>query len=191
MKPVVTDDPWLMFDFEDLDVPPSVSSGSKNTTGSGGFHVNAEDRCVTPSEVNFSKLQETIQHLAAQVRDKDALLQKAVTDMEQMKATLQKVVGCSSRMELEFLHPREKRVACIKLSDDQECFNSYAHFGIHHEVLSDLVRTASGRDARYQNKSVLQGKTVLETGCGTGVLSVCSFCRWFFSNRHRPFRNRV
>lgn len=73
MKPVVADDPWLMFDFEDLHAPLSVSSGSKNSTGSGRFHVKAEDGCVTLSEVYFSELQETIQHLTAHVRDKDSL----------------------------------------------------------------------------------------------------------------------
>lgn len=72
MKPVVADDPWLMFDFQDLDVPLSVSSGSKNSTGSGGFHVKAEDGRVTLSEVYFSEFQETI-HLTAHVRDKVSL----------------------------------------------------------------------------------------------------------------------
>lgn len=57
---------FLYVDFEDLDVP-SISSGSKNAIASGGFHVNAEDGRVTLSEVHFSELQKTIQHLTAQV----------------------------------------------------------------------------------------------------------------------------
>lgn len=69
------------------------------------------------------------------MKEKEALLQKAATDMEKMKSTLQKVVG--NQAELQYLlQPQEKRVGCIRLSDDQEYFNSYAHFGIHHEMLS-------------------------------------------------------
>lgn len=170
MKPVVIDDPWLMFDFEDLDVPPAAG-GNKSITVSGGFHVNAEDGCVTLSEVHFSELQKTIQNLTAQVKEKEALLHKAATDIEKMKSTLQKVVG-SGQMELEYLQPREKRVSSIKLSDDQEYFNSYAHFGIHHEMLTDFVRTVSYRDALHNNKPLIQGKTVLDLGCGTGILSM-------------------
>ncbi|KAM8703231.1 hypothetical protein ACLKA7_007934 [Drosophila subpalustris] len=51
-------------------------------------------------------------------------------------------------------------------------FDSYAHFGIHEEMLKDEVRTVTYRNAMYHNKHLFQGKTVLDVGCGTGILSM-------------------
>ncbi|XP_065191424.1 protein arginine N-methyltransferase 1-like [Sycon ciliatum] len=53
-------------------------------------------------------------------------------------------------------------------------FDSYAHYGIHEEMLKDEVRTKTYRDAVYQNKHLFKGKVVLDVGCGTGILSL--FC---------------
>ncbi|KAL3841546.1 hypothetical protein ACJMK2_019671 [Sinanodonta woodiana] len=52
-------------------------------------------------------------------------------------------------------------------------FDSYAHFGIHEEMLKDEVRTLTYRNAMYHNKHLFRGKTVLDVGCGTGIL--CMF----------------
>ncbi|CAL1263771.1 unnamed protein product [Larinioides sclopetarius] len=52
-------------------------------------------------------------------------------------------------------------------------FDSYAHFGIHEEMLKDEVRTMTYRNAMYHNKHLFRGKTVLDIGCGTGIL--CMF----------------
>ncbi|EDW58908.2 protein arginine N-methyltransferase 1-B [Drosophila virilis] len=51
-------------------------------------------------------------------------------------------------------------------------FDSYAHFGIHEEMLKDEVRTVTYRNAMYHNKHLFHGKTVLDVGCGTGILSM-------------------
>jgi len=51
-------------------------------------------------------------------------------------------------------------------------FDSYAHFGIHEEMLKDEVRTITYRNAMYHNKHLFKGKTVLDVGCGTGILSM-------------------
>ncbi|KAI8376378.1 S-adenosyl-L-methionine-dependent methyltransferase [Radiomyces spectabilis] len=53
-------------------------------------------------------------------------------------------------------------------------FDSYAHFGIHEEMLKDEVRTLSYRSAIYNNKHLFKDKVVLDVGCGTGILSM--FC---------------
>ncbi|XP_067654877.1 protein arginine N-methyltransferase 1-like [Haliotis asinina] len=52
-------------------------------------------------------------------------------------------------------------------------FDSYAHFGIHEEMLKDEVRTLTYRNSMYYNKHLFKGKTVLDVGCGTGIL--CMF----------------
>eukprot|EP00929_Paragymnodinium_shiwhaense_P009972 TRINITY_DN114433_c0_g1_i1.p1 TRINITY_DN114433_c0_g1~~TRINITY_DN114433_c0_g1_i1.p1 ORF type:complete len:406 (-),score=78.97 TRINITY_DN114433_c0_g1_i1:30-1247(-) len=49
-------------------------------------------------------------------------------------------------------------------------FNSYAHFGIHEDMLKDQVRTSSYMKAILHNQKLFEGKTVLDVGSGTGIL---------------------
>ncbi|CAI5496220.1 unnamed protein product [Closterium sp. Naga37s-1] len=90
------------------------------------------------------------------------------------------------RRQVTFGAVRERQVRVI----DANYFSSYAGFGIHREMLSDKVRPAplpvhtgsvvGGRLARttaYQaaleeNPSLIEGATVLDVGCGTGILSL-------------------
>merc|ERR1711953_1395557 len=51
-------------------------------------------------------------------------------------------------------------------------FDSYAHFGIHEEMLKDEVRTLTYRNSMWHNKHLFEGKVVLDVGCGTGILSM-------------------
>ncbi|OMJ29076.1 Protein arginine N-methyltransferase 1 [Smittium culicis] len=51
-------------------------------------------------------------------------------------------------------------------------FDSYAHHGIHEEMLKDKVRTLSYRDAILNNSHLFKDKIVLDVGCGTGILSM-------------------
>merc|ERR1712004_32548 len=53
-------------------------------------------------------------------------------------------------------------------------FDSYAHFGIHEEMLKDEVRTLTYRNSIWHNKHLFKDKVVLDVGCGTGILSM--FC---------------
>lgn len=51
-------------------------------------------------------------------------------------------------------------------------FSSYAHFGIHEEMLKDKVRTVSYRDFILNNTNIFKNAKVLDIGCGTSVLSM-------------------
>lgn len=51
-------------------------------------------------------------------------------------------------------------------------FDSYAHYGIHEEMLKDEVRTKTYQDAIMLNGHLFKGKTVLDVGSGTGILSM-------------------
>ncbi|KAH9392634.1 Protein arginine N-methyltransferase 3 [Tyrophagus putrescentiae] len=58
------------------------------------------------------------------------------------------------------------------LAADADYISSYAHFGIHHVMLSDRARTLAYKDAILENAEQFKGKTVLDIGCGTGILSL-------------------
>ncbi|KAG6832841.1 Protein arginine N-methyltransferase 1 [Tephrocybe sp. NHM501043] len=47
-----------------------------------------------------------------------------------------------------------------------------AEISIHEEMLKDSVRTGSYRAAIINNEHLFKGKTVLDVGCGTGILSM-------------------
>lgn len=51
-------------------------------------------------------------------------------------------------------------------------FDSYAHYGIHEEMLKDEQRTKSYRNAIINNPHLFRDKYVLDVGCGTGILSM-------------------
>ncbi|CAJ0950378.1 unnamed protein product, partial [Mesorhabditis belari] len=51
-------------------------------------------------------------------------------------------------------------------------FDSYAHFGIHEEMLKDEVRTVTYRNSIYHNKHLFKDKIVMDVGSGTGILSM-------------------
>lgn len=57
---------------------------------------------------------------------------------------------------------------------DSSYFASYSGHDIHETMLKDTVRTDAYRDFIYENKDLFKNKTVLDVGCGTGILSM--FC---------------
>ncbi|THH32503.1 hypothetical protein EUX98_g1694 [Antrodiella citrinella] len=63
-------------------------------------------------------------------------------------------------------------VDTINMTSQDYYADSYAHFGIHEEMLKDSVRTGSYRNAIINNPHLFEGKTVLDVGCGTGILSM-------------------
>ena len=56
--------------------------------------------------------------------------------------------------------------------EDSSYFGSYAHHGIHGEMLQDEARTISYRKAILSNPDLFKDKIVLDVGCGTGILSM-------------------
>ena len=59
-----------------------------------------------------------------------------------------------------------------ELTSKDYYFSSYSHFSIHEQMIKDRVRTDAYYHALLDNKHLLRGKTVLDVGCGTGILSM-------------------
>ena len=57
---------------------------------------------------------------------------------------------------------------------DDEYFESYCHMRLHLEMLGDVPRTEAYQKAVDLNVEFVRGKTVLDVGCGSGILSM--FC---------------
>lgn len=68
-----------------------------------------------------------------QVREKQELVDRMLGDMSKMQTTVSQIVNVSGGEDMSTV---TKSVATIKLREDQEYFNTYAHFGIHLEMLS-------------------------------------------------------
>ncbi|XP_022909143.1 protein arginine N-methyltransferase 1 isoform X2 [Onthophagus taurus] len=77
-----------------------------------------------------------------------------------------------SKLETMDITPTKETVSADEMTSRDYYFDSYAHFGIHEEMLKDEVRTLTYRNSMYHNKHLFNGKIVMDIGCGTGILSM-------------------
>lgn len=64
-------------------------------------------------------------------------------------------------------------VGSLSADEDSPYFESYAHHGIHQEMLQDAPRTEAYRQALESNSETsVKGRVVLDVGCGTAILSM-------------------
>lgn len=70
----------------------------------------------------------------------------------------------------------ESVVSTNYAEQDAAYFHSYAHVGIHEEMIKDRVRTEAYRNAIFQHADLIKDKVVVDVGCGTGILSI--FCAY-------------
>ncbi|XP_062563761.1 uncharacterized protein LOC134226789 isoform X2 [Armigeres subalbatus] len=186
LKPV-ENETWLMFDLDELD--EILLNGNVNGGGGVGARENGNDigETITLTTDQYRKLQGIINELTAQLREKENLLQHASGDIEKMKQSFRNLLEQQSEQKMGSAGTKKKApeekiaqireelrhcVSTVAVEDDQGYFNTYSHFGIHHDMLSDYVRTASYRDAILDNGEIFKDKTVLDLGCGTAILSM-------------------
>lgn len=60
----------------------------------------------------------------------------------------------------------DKNVTAEEMTSRDYYFDSYAHFGIHEEMLKDEVRTLTYRNAMYHNKHLFKGKVSINVFLG-------------------------
>ncbi|XP_015603827.1 protein arginine N-methyltransferase 3 [Cephus cinctus] len=158
LTPVLQDDGWLMLDIEDFeDEAPKPAA----------YPVNSENGCVTLSEVHFAELQRTIQSLKAQLEQRELACLLAKQQIDEMIEKAQHLVLDDDSQPLE-----NRCVRNVSLDVDEGYFSTYSHFAIHHEMLTDKVRTESYRDALLTNSHMFSNCVMLDVGCGTGILSM-------------------
>ncbi|XP_047158995.1 probable protein arginine N-methyltransferase 6 [Vigna umbellata] len=92
---------------------------------------------------------------------------------ERVRRGTRRLRGSSSSPSLRVFdqsQPNHHRPPCTDF--DVAYFHSYAHLGIHQEMIKDRVRTETYREAIMQHQSFIAGKVVVDVGCGTGILSI-------------------
>ncbi|KAM7359700.1 arginine methyltransferase 3 [Cochliomyia hominivorax] len=139
---------WLSYDYDELK-PETTSVDSSNE----------------------ADLKSLILKLQEKVKLQQDQLEQASQDMETMRKGFQRLMEKEDK-KVERKNKNIKCVSSVSLKADEGYFDSYAHFGIHHEMLSDVVRTTSYRDALLKNKNFVKGKYILDVGCGTSVLTI-------------------
>lgn len=71
------------------------------------------------------------------------------------------------------LVPVDEAVTAEEMTSKDYYFDSYAHYGIHEEMLKDEIRTGAYKNAILLNRHIFKDKVVLDVGSGTGIL--CMF----------------
>ncbi|KAI1472097.1 S-adenosyl-L-methionine-dependent methyltransferase [Daldinia caldariorum] len=161
LKPVLDDDAVILGLFDLPELKPAVQGSNGNGNGENAALV--DDLLKRNSE-----LQEELARVKTQFDSYRVAVQQTLDerwgDVDQAEAESSAAVKAGKGKE-----DGEK-----KEDDSQYYWDSYAGVDIHETMLKDAVRTDAYRDFIYNNKHLFAGKTVLDIGCGTGILSM--FC---------------
>lgn len=140
-----------------------------------GFILNLDDaidmarECQQHQRGSGEDYEEVVEDLRAQI----SALQSQLQDAKNLIGTLSSAGKEGAIKLLKNIGNGPKLANEQKVVDnDSYYFKSYAHYGIHEVMLKDTVRTGSYERAICQNRKLFEGKTVLDVGCGTGVLSI-------------------
>jgi len=173
LKPVDSNDPMLMYDIEEDENQDEDISGENKLTS--GCEKNSSNQCGgVNDEEKFDEISslKSLQKELDEMRVKAEFLEKALDDVENMRQITRNLINDEN--EKTDGKTVKDVASTIKASEDGGYAGSYAHFSIHHEMLSDSARTEAYRNAIYNNLHQMKDTNVLDLGCGTGILSM--FC---------------
>jgi len=187
MKPVIEDDPLLMYNFDEDDDPYDEDENGFGIDISRDLNDQIENPRRKCRDVSIEEavgrvrreLQQEMETLHKQLQEKEAELIACREDMLKMRSAAQSLFSGMQESKATTEEPvKESKGGIVSVADqktveeDYSYFKSYAHYSIHLDMLSDKVRTESYRDALLKNTASLAGQRVLDIGCGTGILSM-------------------
>ena len=115
------------------------------------------------STVNNLHLEEKLVAAEKRAQLAEDSLERTIFDLERCRKELKKqILGAAEEMVSHYNETNEGY------------FESYAHHGIHEEMLKDKVRTESYKDFILKNPKIFKDAVVLDVGCGTSILSMFS-----------------
>jgi protein arginine N-methyltransferase 3 len=174
LRPVagLEDDGLLQLDFDELEVQGEAgqqgASESASTTG--------KQHRVQELEEELAAMRLAFEDLRKQYSSRIGLdLDSAAegTAKGKSRASETSPIAGSSRTHNSF---ESATGVPGKRDDDTHYFNSYASNDIHQTMLEDSVRTLTY--AKFllspRNAAFIRGKTIMDVGCGSGILSL--FC---------------
>merc|ERR1719400_1620334 len=164
-----------------------LSPGVVEAENVSSSHLSSDLLSSLPTEGDVTlpaaKLQEfrlQFEEVSLQMERKEEELRAVLADMEKMKGVAQTLFGGNDDSKPISSQQRRNKKDVVPVSEartvaeDHSYFESYAHFSIHHEMLSDVVRTSSYRDAIQGNPGRLKDAVVMDLGCGTSIFSMFS-----------------
>ncbi|CAO3572597.1 unnamed protein product [Mortierella alpina] len=191
LRPVLEDDS-LLFAFEDLDLEegsadeaaaamrmmmPQGEDQKRMTRSSWADIVPTTElerlllKQVQQAEDQLFAMEVQKHNLDQQFQEYRARVKESFFDTLE-DATARSVISQSGRSQAGGDETKEPETVVVPQDEGNYYFNSYAHSDIHQQMLNDRVRTEGYRDYIYENKDIFKGKTVLDVGCGTGILSM-------------------
>ncbi|KAK4040558.1 S-adenosyl-L-methionine-dependent methyltransferase [Parachaetomium inaequale] len=161
--PVLEDDA-LIFCLDDLPQPKKAGQQGAGAETAKETQAGGEGPVVDELLQKNARLQAELEQLAQQFTNYRLAVEQ----------TLDKRWGVDEESDKAEASSKAAATPAPKKKDDSAYyFESYDH-NIHETMIKDAVRTNAYRDFIYANKPLFAGKTVLDIGCGTGILSM--FC---------------
>ena len=155
LKPVLADDPLLMFNIFNSGEESDNEFFEEVTQNDAGESFNQ-------GQGNLAKVNTKLTTELTQLKDQ----------MKQMQLVMQDILINKSNDISRSVSACRKAELDDEDYEDSGYFQSYDHFDIHREMLQDQIRTLAYKDAVEKNPSVFKDKVVLDVGCGSGILSM-------------------
>ena len=169
LRPALPDDPLLQLGM-DIDDGCFMNDAVDNDVDDDMPALEEDGMEVSKDPSDFEAMKRAMEQLREELQRKDEAIAQLMRDVGVMRNTAQALVDGAPERRRTSSGTGEGTVS----RRDESYAGSYAHFGIHHEMLSDRVRTESYRDAIQHADSPVAGARVLDLGCGTGILSMFS-----------------
>ncbi|KAI0484613.1 S-adenosyl-L-methionine-dependent methyltransferase [Xylariaceae sp. FL0804] len=167
LKPVLDDDAVILslFDLPELQARAPAAAASHQAQGGrgAGAGAGAGEELVDDLLRRNGELQDELARVTRQFENYRATVSKTLD--ERWGEDVDEASGAKGK-------EKEAAAGKPKKDDSKSYWESYAQADIHETMLKDTVRTDAYRDFIYHNKHLFAGKTVLDIGCGTGILSM-------------------